>query len=139
MAGDARPDIIVERRAGVGGNGYQRLYPLDAADPAPAEALDRLAAWHSLGMAMSHQQQVLVPGRECGACDVCCVVLQIDTAEIQKPSGDKCRHCLPDGGCGIHQARPPVCAGFYCAWRVLDILGPDWRPDKSGVFAQLET
>src|SRR6266702_3032174 len=97
-----------------------------------------VASMASLGMAMPHQQ-VLVPGRECGPCDVCCVVLQIDTGEIQKASGERCRHCLPSGGCGIHQARPAVCAGFYCAWRVLDMLGPDWRPDKSGVFAQLET
>jgi hypothetical protein len=80
----------------------------------------------------------LIPGRECGDCTVCCVAPNIDKPEIQKQSGAACRHCL-GGGCAIYDSRPPVCRAFYCAWRSVDIFGEDWRPDKSGVLAQIET
>ena len=79
----------------------------------------------------------LVPGRECGGCTVCCTALNIDKPEIQKQSGARCRHCV--SGCAIHAARPPVCRAYFCAWRTVDIFGEDWRPDKSGVLAQVET
>jgi hypothetical protein len=80
----------------------------------------------------------LIPGRECGDCTVCCVVPSIDKPEIQKISGAACKHCL-SGGCGIYETRPNVCRGFFCAWRTVDIFGEAWRPDKSGVLAQVET
>ena len=80
----------------------------------------------------------LIPGRECGACTVCCVAPSIDKPEIQKLSGSACRHCA-GGGCAIYETRPPVCRAFYCAWRSVDIFGPEWRPDISGVLAQIET
>ncbi|HKB95769.1 MAG TPA: hypothetical protein VKB94_02900, partial [Rhizomicrobium sp.] len=28
---------------------------------------------------------------------------------------------------------------YYCAWRTVDIFSDDWRPDKSGVLAYVET
>jgi hypothetical protein len=80
----------------------------------------------------------LIAGRECGACTVCCTVPTIDKPEIQKASGATCRHCS-DGGCSIYEIRPPVCRGFYCAWRTVDIFSEEWRPDKSGVMAYVET
>ena len=80
----------------------------------------------------------LVPGRDCGACTVCCVAPNIDKPEIQKASGAACRHSLC-GGCAIYDTRPPVCRGFYCAWRTVDIFDDEWRPDRSGVLAELET
>jgi len=79
----------------------------------------------------------LVPGRSCGECTVCCTVLLVDTPEIQKEPGATCRHCR--GGCTIYDTRPPVCRDYFCAWRKMDIFGENWRPDRSGVFAQLET
>jgi hypothetical protein len=79
----------------------------------------------------------LVPGRDCGECTMCCVVPLIDTPEIQKISGSAC--CRNTGkGCGIYETRPSVCRSFYCAWRIFDIMGADWRPDKSQVFSQVE-
>jgi hypothetical protein len=78
-----------------------------------------------------------VPGRDCGDCTLCCSVLLIDTPQIQKPAGVTCRHCVD--GCAVYQTRPQACRDFLCAWRQLDILGPDWRPDLSGIFAQIET
>jgi hypothetical protein len=80
----------------------------------------------------------LIPGRECGACTVCCTAPSINKPEIQKLSGAACRHCV-GGGCAVYDSRPPVCRAFYCAWRTVDIFGEDWRPDKSGVLAYVET
>jgi hypothetical protein len=82
-------------------------------------------------------QPRLVPGRECGECLVCCIVPPIDKPEIQKLSSSACRHCA-HGGCDIYEARPPVCRSFYCAWRRTVQLPDDWRPDKSGIFAEIE-
>jgi hypothetical protein len=80
----------------------------------------------------------LIPGRECGGCTVCCVVPTIDTPEIQKVSRARCRHCV-SGGCAIYDKRPQICRTYYCAWRTVDIFDEDWRPDKSGVLAMVET
>lgn len=77
----------------------------------------------------------LVPGRECGDCTVCCIVPTIDDPEIQKKPGIHCRHCAT--GCTIYESRPKSCRAFYCAWRLIPALGPDWRPDLSGVFSML--
>ncbi len=80
----------------------------------------------------------LVAGRACGDCTVCCVAPTINKPEIQKLSGAACRHCIT-GGCGIYETRPPVCRSFYCAWRTVDIFSEEWRPDRSGVLAYVET
>ncbi len=80
----------------------------------------------------------LVAGRTCGDCTVCCVLPNIDKPEIQKVSSAACRHCA-GGGCAIYETRPPVCRSFFCAWRTVEIFSEDWRPDKSGVLAQIET
>jgi hypothetical protein len=78
----------------------------------------------------------LVPGRECGDCTVCCIVPTIDDPDIQKKPGMHCRHC--ETGCKIYESRPKSCRDFYCAWRMIPALGPDWRPDRSGVFGMLD-
>ena len=80
----------------------------------------------------------LIAGRDCGDCTVCCVLPNIDTPEIQKVSGARCKHCTGTG-CAIYDTRPPVCRAWYCAWRTVDIFSEDWRPDKSGVLALVET
>ena len=80
----------------------------------------------------------LVEGRDCGDCTVCCTWPTINKPEIQKKSGSTCKHCTAQG-CGIYEARFPVCKGFYCAWRTVDIFDEDWRPDKSGVMPYVET
>jgi hypothetical protein len=79
----------------------------------------------------------LVPGRECGDCQVCCIMPSIDKPEIQKVSGAPCRHSLK-GGCGIYESRPDVCRVFFCGWRRLAGVPDGWRPDTSGVFALVE-
>jgi hypothetical protein len=76
-----------------------------------------------------------VAGRECGACTVCCVAPGIDTSQIQKRTGAVCRHRCARG-CAIYEARPRTCQDFFCGWMQMEELGPDWRPDLSGVFLQ---
>ncbi len=78
----------------------------------------------------------LVAGRACGECTVCCTVMAIDKPEIQKEAGLTCRHCAR--GCTIYETRPALCRDFYCGWRQLPILDDSWRPDRSGVFVELE-
>jgi hypothetical protein len=79
----------------------------------------------------------LVTERECGECQVCCIMPSIDKPQIQKVSGSPCCHSLK-GGCGIYESRPDVCRAFFCGWRRLAGVPGDWRPDKSGVFALVE-
>jgi hypothetical protein len=79
----------------------------------------------------------LVQGRECGGCTLCCIVPAIDKPELQKLPSSVCRHCS-GGGCAIYESRPQTCRTYYCGWRWSTIFPDDWRPDQSGVFAQLE-
>ena len=78
----------------------------------------------------------LVPGRTCGDCTMCCTVMAIDKPDIQKEAGVTCRHCR--GGCTIYETRPVLCREFHCGWRQLPILDDSWRPDRSGVFVEIE-
>jgi hypothetical protein len=79
-------------------------------------------------------QTQLVPGRECGGCTSCCRDLTIDAPDLKKPPGILCVHCAPGQGCGIYQARPSVCDGFYCGWRQIPFLDEGWRPDRSEIL-----
>jgi hypothetical protein len=78
----------------------------------------------------------LVAGRTCGDCTVCCTVMAVDNPDMQKEAGVTCRHCR--GGCTIYDTRPQLCRDYHCGWRQLPILNDDWRPDRSGVFVEIE-
>jgi hypothetical protein len=80
----------------------------------------------------------LIRGRDCGDCTVCCTALTINKPEIQKKSGLTCKNCT-SGGCAIYETRYPICRGYFCAWRNVDIFDEGWRPDKSGVMPYVET
>jgi hypothetical protein len=71
--------------------------------------------------------------RACGPCTLCCTHLKIDTPAFRKPAQTSCAN-LGGAGCGIYEARPPVCQQFLCGWRLFPELGDDWRPDLSGVL-----
>jgi hypothetical protein len=75
----------------------------------------------------------LVAGRQCGACNVCCITPHIDTAEFQKPPGIRCPH-LCESACSIYENRYAACRAYHCGWRYLAFLSENWRPDKSGVL-----
>lgn len=79
----------------------------------------------------------LVAGRECGACNVCCIALTIDDPELQKVQGYRCRHAQRDNSCAIYATRPQTCRTFYCGWRRLKWVRENLRPDRSGVLIQL--
>jgi hypothetical protein len=79
----------------------------------------------------------LVPGRDCGDCTVCCTVMAIDKPDIQKQAGITCRHCTGTA-CAIYETRPVLCQHYHCGWRQLPILDDSWRPDRSGVFVEIE-
>ena len=79
----------------------------------------------------------LVPGRSCGACNVCCVALTIKDPELQKAQGHRCRHARRDNSCGIYETRPQACRTFYCGWRLLKWIREPLRPDLSGVLVRL--
>jgi hypothetical protein len=80
----------------------------------------------------------LVPGRECGGCDICCVHLTIDEPELRKPLGERCHNLLPSiNRCAIYESRPQTCRGFFCGWRSLRWVKPGLRPDISGVLITL--
>lgn len=79
----------------------------------------------------------LVPERSCGACTACCTVMAIDKPDIQKQAGVRCRHCT-GVACAIYETRPALCQDYHCAWRQLPILDDTWRPDRSGVFTEIE-
>lgn len=79
----------------------------------------------------------LVPGRECGTCNACCVVPSIDDPELRKLPGVACVNTRPDGGCAIYQTRPRTCRDFFCGWRRLEWVGMGLRPDASGVYLRL--
>ena len=79
---------------------------------------------------------LVVPGRACGTCTLCCKVVSIP--ELDKAAGEWCRHCKPGRGCGVHLTRPFVCRGAYCEWMISKGLGPEWKPEKSK-FALFKT
>ena len=83
------------------------------------------------------QNRELVPGRECGSCNVCCYALTIDDPDMQKPQGYRCRNTLPDKGCAIYETRPQTCRSFFCGWRILKWVPNTLQPDQSGVLVRL--
>jgi len=82
----------------------------------------------------NNKESHLVAGRECGECTACCVVLLIDDDDFKKPADQVCSNLMDKGGCKIYTKRPSVCQGWYCAWRFMEQLGDEWRPDRSGVL-----
>lgn len=74
-------------------------------------------------------QGMVIEGRACGSCALCCKVLVIE--DLGKPAGKWCSHCAPGKGCGIHATRPTVCRGFYCEWMISKGLGAEWKPERS--------
>lgn len=82
------------------------------------------------------RQPVVVAGRQCGACTVCCKILPINTGELRKTANLLCMHCDEGQGCRIYETRPEVCRGFYCEWRLNPQIPATWRPEKSGIFIE---
>ena len=69
--------------------------------------------------------------RGCDGCTLCCKVLGVQ--EIEKPSETLCVHCELGMGCKIYQTRPQECIDFTCGYLLEPNLGPEWKPDVSGI------
>lgn len=67
--------------------------------------------------------------RACGSCSLCCKLVGI--AELNKPMGQWCPHCIKSGGCGIYESRPNECRTFNCEWLTNAQISDDWRPIRS--------
>jgi len=88
---------------------------------------------------------VSIHDRSCGACNACCVVLNIEEPLFKK-AGVPCENLIQIGGvngCGIYAERPPVCSTFRCLWlgpEPVDamprhlLLRDDERPDVCGLL-----
>ena len=74
---------------------------------------------------------MLVPGRSCGTCNMCCKVYSIK--ELNKAAGQWCVHCVRGYGCGIHASRPRSCREFFCSWLIDPNLGSEWKPEVSHI------
>ena len=80
----------------------------------------------------------LVPGRDCGGCNVCCVAPAIDhPPELQKLNGIRCQHNGCDNLCAIYETRPEPCRAFHCGYRQLEWIQETLKPSRSGVFVHL--
>lgn len=76
---------------------------------------------------------LILPNRDCGACQVCCVLPDINEPELVKPAGAACKH-LCGSGCSIQETKPAACRAFQCAWRLLPEIPEGWRPDRVGML-----
>jgi hypothetical protein len=81
---------------------------------------------------IARTESLIVPGRSCGTCSLCCKVPHI--AELDKPAGKWCTHWRAGNGCSIHPMRPVSCRGFYCQWMIAQGLGPEWKPDRAKFY-----
>jgi uncharacterized protein len=73
-----------------------------------------------------------IPGKSCGACTMCCQVLEI--VELEKDAGVVCPNCILSGGCKAYDVRPDVCRDFECEWMGDRLHGPMMRPDRNGTI-----
>ena len=69
--------------------------------------------------------------KSCGTSTLCCKLFDIEGLDRPKKAGSWCPHCAPGKGCGIWEARPSMCADYYCVWRLDATLGPEWKPEVS--------
>ena len=72
---------------------------------------------------------VVMEGRSCGTCTLCCKVLTVD--EINKPNGQWCPHCVQGRGCTIYADRPNECRRFQCGYLMWPALSEHWLPVRS--------
>jgi uncharacterized protein len=74
----------------------------------------------------------VIPGKSCGACNLCCQVLDIE--ELSKKAGKLCPNCVTGAGCGIYMTRPQVCRDFECEWLTERAIPPTLKPDRTGTL-----
>lgn len=83
-------------------------------------------------------ERLLVPGRTCGECTICCTVLRIEEPELKKKADVPCPNLSAGGGCAIYNVRPGVCRTWYCGWRIMPFLDDSMRPDRAKVLIKTD-
>lgn len=78
---------------------------------------------------MAVKEPVLVPGRHCGDCGLCCKLLAVE--ELHKPARQWCPAFKAGRGCSIHGRHPVECRSFHCLWRLQAALGDAWQPSRA--------
>lgn len=74
--------------------------------------------------------------RECGDCNLCCKLPNIDNGKFKKDY-TWCKHCEIGVGCKIYPQRPKICKDFECAWKKNHV--PDYfKPNKVGFYIIVE-
>lgn len=83
--------------------------------------------------------------RECSACNLCCICLEIESKpgystlldsgeDIAKPANQRCQFLGPKG-CTVYEVRPLVCREFRCDWLLgAKGFGPNDSPDQCGMM-----
>ena len=74
--------------------------------------------------------------RNCGNCNMCCKLPEINFKELKKKSFEWCKHCEIGVGCKIYDTRPKGCRKFYCFWQE---GFSELKPNKVGFFIFAET
>lgn len=74
---------------------------------------------------------------ECDGCTLCCKVLDIPW--MNSPAGEYCKECEPGVGCKIWDSVPEHCKKYNCAYRLVEKVNINLRPDKSGVVFEKAT
>jgi len=77
----------------------------------------------------SDDADLIVAGRSCGTCTLCCKLFPV--RELDKAAGRWCPHVVQGRGCAIHPRRPTVCRQFFCQWLLNPDLGPEWKPENA--------
>src|SRR5262249_26961632 len=78
---------------------------------------------------MDGNQAVIVDGRSCDGCTMCCKIFPIP--EREKPEGQRVHHCAIGRGCRIYEDRPGLCRDFYCEYLINADLDEHWKPSTS--------
>ena len=74
--------------------------------------------------------------RACGACTLCCRVLEIQ--ELAKPADVSCNHIVAGRGCAIYGRHPASCRTFACLWLESTLVPEASRPDRSRVVLVMD-
>lgn len=93
----------------------------------------------SLKGKLKKEKRRLALVRQCGDCDTCCTVMNVDATDLPeigalKPAGTKCSMLKTEGsGCSVYERRPTVCRIWSCVWR-MGGFSEDEHPQKIGIM-----
>ena len=73
--------------------------------------------------------------RECGDCNLCCKLPEINYFKTTKKSYEWCKSCDIGLGCKIYDKRPKGCRDFWCLYQKNLI---DLKPNKVGFFGTMD-